>query len=477
MDSDDEQEYFAMDSGDEMNSDDEMDSSVSIPKIPSFETMTADEIVKLMNQYIEEVESIVEMPATTTATRILLSHTKWDKQELLDRLTDENRDEFFKVAHVQNPFKVQPKKRPTRKQLTCSICFSDFSQLDIVGLGCDHEYCKDCWRQYLTIKISDDGHAESICCPATKCGIAVDDVTVMQLVSDENTRQKYQHLMTNSFVEHNHSLRWCPSPGCSLAVKANHLIAYRQNCKCQCGQNFCFNCGDDSHDPIPCNLMKNWKKNDNDKTIEYLTKYTKCCPKCHSIIEKNGGCNHMTCRKCNHEFCWLCFGNWKGHGGGCNTYKSADDVVDDQKRWEHYFKRYGLHKKSLKIELGLVESVNSKMDELQAMGKSWNEVQFLMKAVEILWESRRQLMFTYIFAYFVKTHHQKTIFEVNQCDLEKATENLSQYFEQDLTKDNAEEIKNNVLNRSNYCERRQKTMQEHIFEGFENNWWAFQSFI
>lgn len=40
----------------------------------------------------------------------------------------------------------------------------------------------------------------------------------------------------------------------------------------------------------------------------------------------------MTCRKCSHEFCWLCFGNWKGHGVGCNTYKSADNDVDDKKR-------------------------------------------------------------------------------------------------------------------------------------------------
>ena len=140
--------------------------------------------------------------------------------------------------------------------------------------------------------------------------------------------------------------------------------------------------------------------------------------------------------------------------------------------WEHYFKRYGLHKKSLKMELGHVESVNVKKEDLQTMGKSWNEVkptnfthcpsaflfnirtlfefqvQFLTKAVEILWESRKQLMFTYIFAYFVKSHHQKTIFEVNQCDLEKATEDLSQYFEQDLTKDNADEIQKNVVNRS-----------------------------
>ena len=82
MDSDND-EYFGMDSDDEMNSDEEMDSSMCVPKLPSFETMTADEIVKLMNQYIEEVESIVEVSMRVfcfraTARVLQYTHTKRD---------------------------------------------------------------------------------------------------------------------------------------------------------------------------------------------------------------------------------------------------------------------------------------------------------------------------------------------------------------------------------------------------------------
>lgn len=82
------------------------------------------------------------------------------------------------------------------------MCYLKF-QKEIIGLGCGHTSCKDCWRQYLTYKILDDGDVDSIRCPDTKCGIVVDDITVMQLLCDEKAKQKYQYLMTNSFVEVN----------------------------------------------------------------------------------------------------------------------------------------------------------------------------------------------------------------------------------------------------------------------------------
>lgn len=222
-------------------------------------------------------------------------------------------------------------------------------------------------------------------------------------------------------------MRWCPSPGCNLAVKANHLLAYRQNCTCLCGHRFCFSCGDEPHDPIPCHLIESWKKNDNDKTIEYLTKFTKCCPKCNSLIEKNGGCNHMVSfnqtisTQCFPIFLWnyiFVFNssyfrrvasvhmNFVGcvlvigkvmvavaiHTNPLKTVKMIRNGNLKIKliwliwltklncfsfflRWEHYFKRYGVHKKSLKTELTLVDSaITNKMTEMQAMGKSWNDV-------------------------------------------------------------------------------------------------------
>ena len=37
------------------------------------------------------------------------------------------------------------------------------------------------------------------------------------------------------------------------------------------------------------------------------------CPSCGIVIYKDGGCPHMTCQKCQYEFCWVCLGHYPGY--------------------------------------------------------------------------------------------------------------------------------------------------------------------
>ena len=79
--------------------------------------------------------------------------------------------------------------------------------------------------------------------------------------------------------------------------------------KCENGHKFCFEClrpwhGDDSCEKSLEKEFLNWKKNKN----------LKRCPKCKIYIEKNEGCNHMTCSNCKFEWCWLYEGKYEyGH--------------------------------------------------------------------------------------------------------------------------------------------------------------------
>lgn len=60
--------------------------------------------------------------------------------------------------------------------------------------------------------------------------------------------------------------------------------------------------------------------------MQYINRNTKKCPGCKVNIEKNEGCNHMTCRQCKHEFCWICFVDWKTH---CSPgYKGCTKFIE-----------------------------------------------------------------------------------------------------------------------------------------------------
>ena len=75
------------------------------------------------------------------------------------------------------------------------------------------------------------------------------------------------------------------------------------------------------------------------------------CPKCNICIEKNGGCNHMQCYHCKHDFCWMCLGDWKTHGSEyyeCSRYKENPNIAHESvhaqarealKKYLHYYER------------------------------------------------------------------------------------------------------------------------------------------
>lgn len=63
----------------------------------------------------------------------------------------------------------------------------------------------------------------------------------------------------------------------------------------------------------------------------WIASNTKRCPKCKSSIEKNQGCDHMTCKYCGNQFCWLCLSQYYGHSIGdsfCQT--SAKIALENQ---------------------------------------------------------------------------------------------------------------------------------------------------
>ncbi|GAV03964.1 hypothetical protein RvY_14318-1 [Ramazzottius varieornatus] len=113
-------------------------------------------------------------------------------------------------------------------------------------------------------------------------------------------------------------------------------------------------------------------------------------------------------------------------------------------------------------------SVEVKTELLRGFDLSYIELQFLQKAVDTLKQCRRTPMNTYAFAFYAKKNHQQARFEVNQSDLETATETLSKQLEAEG--ETVADIKQKFQDQANYCESRRKVLVEHVHEWYEKEW-------
>ncbi|KAF2807832.1 uncharacterized protein BDZ99DRAFT_535541 [Mytilinidion resinicola] len=432
-----------------------------------FQVFGPEQVQAQQDNQIEEVGNILGQPPEAAA--ILLRHARWNKERLIESYMD-NTDKVLESAGLGEAA-LHPPKIEKVKGFTCDICCEDGPGLETFAMKCDHRFCVDCYKHYLESKIKDDGEAARIRCPGDGCNRIVDAVSLDFLVTSDKLRDRYVELLTRTYVDDKDNLRWCPAPDCEntveCGVKDKDLPRIVPTVHCDCGHFFCFGCSLNDHQPAPCGLVKKWLKKceDDSETANWISANTKECPKCHSTIEKNGGCNHMTCRKCRNEFCWMCMGNWAEHGTSwynCNRFeeKSGYEARDAQaksrqslERYLHYYNRYANHEQSAKLDKDIYLKTEKKMTQLQMQtGMSWIEVQFLDSASQALQQCRQTLKWTYAFAYYLARNNTTEMFEDNQKDLEMAVENLSEMFEKST--DQLESLKVEMMDKTSYCSKR-----------------------
>ena len=179
-----------------------------------------------------------------------------------------------------------------------------------------HIVCNNCWCEYLTSQLNLGAVSINTTCPGMKCkldhnhkfGCACNEKVSQQLftryVTSHELLSRYHHWLIDSFVEGQRSIKWCPKPNCNKAIYSTQTGGTR-TVTCQCGYSWCFTCGENSHQPAPCDLVHKWlqREKSDDATQIWLDARTKKCPRCDVRIEKNKACNHMTCIKCNYNFC------------------------------------------------------------------------------------------------------------------------------------------------------------------------------
>ena len=442
--------------------------------IVSYKVFEPSDIQRQQDDMINEVNMILDMRKEDAA--ILLRYFRWNKERLLEDYMDRP-NKVLEAAGLSSNSTTLPKLEAI-PGFVCDICCEDEEGLEFFGMKCGHRYCVDCYRHYLTQKIREEGEAARIQCPADGCGRILDSRSLDLLVTPQ-LNGRYHELLNRTYVEDKDAFKWCPGPDCPNAiecgVKKKDLDKIVPTVECICGYRFCFGCPNPDHQPAPCELVKRWLKKcaDDSETANWISANTKECPKCNSTIEKNGGCNHMTCRKCKYEFCWMCMGLWSEHGTSwynCNRYeeKSGSEARDAQaksrtslERYLHYYNRYANHEQSAKLDKDIAAKTEKKMVQLQtASGMSWIEVQYLNSASQALQTCRQTLKWTYAFAFYLAKNNLTEIFEDNQKDLEMAVENLSEMFEKPIQELSDPKLKVEIMDKTSYCNKRRVILLE-----------------
>jgi len=406
------------------------------PEYFAYECLTVANVEKIFNDSIATVQS--SLGVSHCRAKQLLHSNKWSIPDILDK---------------HQPVPRTPAVRsitPNPATLTyCPVCVRDLPAGEFAAPPvCGHSFCCQCWEAHCETQISL-GVSTSLSCMAPGCEVLVGEDLVLAQVRNVSLRDRYKHLCFLDYVRCHPNLRFCPGPNCPIVIKAMESVA--KNCVCAaCKSRFCFKCGNSYHAPTDCEVIRRWltKCADDSETANYISAHTKDCPKCNICIEKNGGCNHMQCYNCKHDFCWMCLGDWRTHGSEyyeCSRYKENPNIANESahaqarealKKYLHYFERWENHSRSMKLEAVTLENIRNRITEkVMSNCGTWIDWQYLFDAAKLLAKCRYTLQYTYPYAYYIEPCPRKELFEYQQAQLEAEIENLSWKIEHAETTD------------------------------------------
>lgn len=184
---------------------------------------------------------------------------------------------------LQSSTYFKQREAPVGKLMELTVCIVCDDTIEKTILrddypDCGHEisFCCDCVKKYVSIKI-DERAVKTLRCPFPGCQELLLQSHVKQFSSDEGF-DRYMN-------EHDILQKVTPT--------------FR---------------GEIFTDIYIC-LTSIWRRS----TLD-----SQRCPRCRFVIEKDGGCSHMTCSRCAFEFYWCCRHEYGNHNNNlCELNKAA----------------------------------------------------------------------------------------------------------------------------------------------------------
>ena len=434
-----------------------------------------------MDKFIEESKIIAEREALIKEAKeklflkredaiLVMIYYKWNLDKLDNWYNNPEENKVKAGIELSKKTKQKLDKKIPSNSKYCLICKEEEKNNNFRSLNCKHQFCINCWEEYLKEKLKYPLEALYANCPQNGCTCKVYENLYSEILKDENSKVKLEKAKYKNFIDRNNDIKQCPNEKCNLYIKSNKH--YAREIVCICGTSFCYKCSKESHSPCTCEMIQKWDElkkkvkclTNEEKDFKWIEANTKECPNCHLIIEKSYGCNYMLCDTkaggCGTAFCYICGEDWINHTKDhfhCNKYKIEmekkrianeelekmvnEDLIikefiydeDDNlkkrikyERYKFYYIRYRNYEKSIdECNKNLRENLNEKISLLEAIHNlDIFKLNFIINALETLIKAIKNLKNSYILGYFIKDNDKKDAFENYQGILEYNTENL-----------------------------------------------------
>jgi hypothetical protein len=202
-------------------------------------------------------------------------------------------------------FVDQTLPRDTEKE-TCPICTDEISHAE--QLGCGHSYCSGCLQHYLESAPHTKNFPLACLGDEGGCKVPISIPEIRRFLQP----QVFQALVEVAFRayldQHTQELKFCTTPDCQQIYRHSPTDSGTRTLQCpSCFSTICSACDEEAHEGMTCQERKAYKDPaEQDRLFNiWANEHGKQCPECRRVIEKNEGCNHMTC-PCGAHFCWQC---------------------------------------------------------------------------------------------------------------------------------------------------------------------------
>lgn len=225
-----------------------------------------------------------------------------------------HQSETFDAAIARQTQRDEVQAREARLRETasrtrdCAVCGDATLVVELPSLSsCTHDanVCADCFSAWLSSQLEENGWQE-VKCPGATCKIQL-TYEEIKVFASKDVFERYDAMQARNVLSADPSFRWCQTPGCGSG-QIHDVEEFGNEFVCaECHARFCVQHEGAYHDHETCEEYeyrtsgqkdRDERRKEDEASEEAIKALAKKCPHrgCGAPIQKNGGCNHITCK-------------------------------------------------------------------------------------------------------------------------------------------------------------------------------------